>query len=190
MISIYLIIAIVCAILLIISVALGGIADHDFDFGGQDIDLGGAEVDVGGPDAGYGDFHGAGISPLSLPIVLAFGTTFGSVGALFEQAGYDPYIIPLIAVIASVVVAGVLYVLIVKMFVKTQASSNVSPMSLIGRDATVTVAIQPGKLGQVLVITEERGRTLLPAISDQVIPTDTAVTVGEVVGGSVRVKRK
>ncbi len=183
-------IAIVCAILLIISVALGGLADHDFDFGGHDIDIGGADADVGGPDMGYGDFQGAGISPLSLPIVLAFGTTFGSVGALLEQAKYDPYFVPLLAVGASAAVAGIMYVAISKMFVKTQASSNVNPKVLVGRDATVSVAIQPGKMGQVLVVTEERGRTLVPAIADEAIPTDTAVMISEIVGGSARVKRK
>jgi len=190
MISIYLIIAIVCAILLVISVALGGLADHDFDMGGHDIDLGGADADVGGPDMGYGDFQGAGISPLSLPIVLAFGTTFGSVGALLEQAEYNPYFVPLLAVIASAAVAGIMYFAISKMFVKTQASSNVNPRLLIGRDATVTVAIQKGKVGQVLVVTEERGRTLVPAIADEMIPTDTAVLISEIVGGSAKVRRK
>ena len=193
MISIYLIIAIVCAILLIVSVALGGLADHDIDLGGHDFDLGGAEADIGGPegpDMGYGDFHGAGISPLSLPIVLAFGTTFGSVGALLELGSLDAYVIPLIAIVASVAVAGIMYFAISRMFVKTQASSNVNPRDLLGRDATVSVAIRPGKLGQVLVVTEERGRTLMPAIADETIPTDAAVTIIEIAGGSARVKKR
>jgi len=85
MISVYLIIAIVCAVLLAVTVALGGLIDH-VDFGGHDFDIGGHDVDMGGVDAGgdYGEFHGPGISPLSLPIMLAFGTTFGCVGALLE----------------------------------------------------------------------------------------------------------
>jgi len=52
------------------------------------------------------------------------------------------------------------------------------------------VAIQPGRLGQVLVVTEERGRTLMPAIADETIPTDAAVTIIEIAGGSARVKKR
>jgi len=83
-----------------------------------------------------------------------------------------------------------MYFAISRMFVKTQASSNVNPRDLLGRDATVSVAIQPGRLGQVLVVTEERGRTLMPAIADETIPTDAAVTIIEIAGGSARVKKR
>jgi phage shock protein PspC (stress-responsive transcriptional regulator) len=178
--------------LLIVSVALGGLVDHADIGGGHDFDVGGHDVDVGGPDvdSGYGDFHGPGISPLSLPIVLAFGTTFGGVGALLEQAGLNPYTVPLLAVVASVITAGIMYYIVVAMFVRTQATSTVSPRALVGRDAVVSVAIQPGKIGQVLIVTEERGRTLVPAIADEAIPTDAAVVIGQVIGSNVKVKRK
>jgi hypothetical protein len=112
-ISIYLIIAIICLVFLIVSVALGGFGD-DFDMGGHDVDVGG-DFDVGGADAdaafdaGHGDFSGAGISPLSLPIIMAFGTTFGGVGALLEQANFGMFMTPIIAIFVSIIMAAALY---------------------------------------------------------------------------------
>ncbi|MCK4367444.1 MAG: hypothetical protein KAW84_05805 [Thermoplasmata archaeon] len=189
-ISIYLLIAIICAVLLIVTVAMGGFTGGDFDAGGgfdvegPDLDLGGLEADVG-----YGDFTGVGISPLSLPIVLAFGTTFGGVGAVLEQVGVNMYAIPFIAMLVSVLTAGIMYVVVVKVFVGTQTSTVVHPRDLVGEQGIVSVAIKPGRTGQVVVVTTERGRTLLPAIAEEAIPTDTTVTIEAVVGHSVRVKR-
>lgn len=195
-ISIYLIIALICAILLIVTVALGGLTGDvdvgggDFDVAGPDFDVAGPDIDVGGADIGYGDFTGPGISPLSLPVVLAFGTTFGGIGAVLEQIGMDVFIIPVIAIFVSIAVAGGMYMLVVKVFVKTQTSSMVDMQALIGEDGTVTVAIKPGMTGQVLVVTEARGRTLLAAVADEGIPTDTTVRVTGIVGNGVRVERK
>ncbi len=182
MISIYLLIAIICAVLLIVTVAMGGFTGGDFDVEG--LDLGGLEADVG-----YGDFTGVGISPLSLPIVLAFGTTFGGVGAVLEQVGVNMYAIPFIAMLVSVLTAGIMYVVVVKVFVMSQTSTVVHPRDLVGEKGIVSVAIKPGRTGQVVVVTTERGRTLLPAIAEEAIPTDTTVTIEAVVGHSVRVKR-
>jgi hypothetical protein len=197
-ISIYLIIAIICAVLLIVSVALGGFADdvdmggHDIDVGGPDLDVGGPDVDLGGPDVdvGYGDFSGAGISPLSLPVILAFGSSFGGIGALLEVSGFDPYITPLIAIFVSIIIAAALYMGLVWMFVKTQASSTVSMRGLIGQEGTISVAIKSGKVGQVVVVTEERGRTLIPAVAEGPIPVDAIVEIKGIVGNGVRVERK
>jgi hypothetical protein len=189
-ISIYLLIAIICAILLIVTVAMGGFTGGDFDAGG-DFDVEGPDLDLGGfeGDVGYGDFTGAGISPLSLPIVLAFGTTFGGVGAMLELAEVNIYVIPFIAMLVSVMTAGIMYVVVVKVFVRTQTTTVVHPKNLVGEKGIVSVAIKPGRTGQVVVVTTERGRTLLPAIAEEAIPTDTAVTIEAVVGHSVRVKR-
>lgn len=191
MISVYLIIAIICALLLIVSVALGGVA-HDVDIGGHDFDLGGPDVDVGGPDfdVGHGDFGGSGISPLSLPIVLAFGASFGGIGSLLEAGGYDPYMTPLIAILVSVIIAAGMYMAVSYAFVKTQASSTVAVSDLIGQEGTISVAIKPGKIGQVVVVTEERGRTLLPAVADAPIPRDAVVEITGIVGDGVKVERK
>jgi len=191
MISVYLIIAIVCAVLLAVTVALGGLIDH-VDFGGHDFDIGGHDVDMGAIDAGgdYGEFHGPGISPLSLPIMLAFGTTFGGVGALLEQAGYNIYIVPMVSLVASALSAGALYFGVTSLFVKTQTTSTVDPRALVGRDAIVSIAIKRNMIGQVLVVTEERGRTLCPAVADEPVQTGTAVIIKEMSGGNMKVLRK
>jgi membrane protein implicated in regulation of membrane protease activity len=193
-ISIYLIIAIICLVFLIVSVALGGFGD-DLDMGGHDVDVGG-DFDVGGADvdagfdAGHGDFSGAGISPLSLPIIMAFGTTFGGVGALLEQANFGMFMTPIIAIFVSIIMAAALYFALTWLFIKTQATSSVSMRNLIGEQGTVSVAIKKGKMGQIIVVTEERGRTLLSAVADEPIPQDTIVEIKAIVGNGVRVERK
>jgi hypothetical protein len=55
---------------------------------------------------------------------------------------------------------------------------------------TVSVAIKTGKKGQIIVVTEERGRTLLSAVADEPIPQDTIVEIKAIVGNGVRVERK
>jgi membrane protein implicated in regulation of membrane protease activity len=193
-ISIYLIIAIICAVFLIVSIALGGF-EGDFDMDGHDLDVGG-DFDVGGADidagidVGHGDFSGAGISPLSLPIIMAFGASFGGVGALLEQAGFNVYMTPLVAIFVSIIMATALYFALTYLFIKTQATSSVSMRNLIGEQGTVSVAIKPGKIGQIVVVTDERGRTLLSAVADGPIPQDAVVEVKAIVGNGVRVERK
>lgn len=193
-ISIYLIIAIICAVFLIISIALGGFGDdldmggHDLDVGG-DFDVGGADIDAGF-DVGHGDFSGAGISPLSVPIIMAFGASFGGVGALLELAGFDIYMTPIISIFVSIIIAAALYFALTWLFIKTQATSSVSMRTLIGEQGTVSVPIKTGKIGQIVVVTDERGRTLLSAVADEPIPQDAIVEVKAIVGNGVKVERK
>ena len=186
--SIYLIIAIICIILLFATVILG-------DFGGDmdvdtdvDMDMGGGG-DLGHIELGHGDFA-AGISPLSLPILLIFGTSFGSVGALLEMTSIHFLIIPVIAAGASALVAGGVYIAMVKFFVTSQASSTIKINDLVGKEAMVSIPIKPGSLGQIIVVTEERGRTTLSAVSDEEIPTDSIVEIKRVVSDGVFVKKK
>jgi len=192
--SLYLIIALVCGIMLIAIAFLGadfGI-DHDMDVGGVDHDVGGGDGSSGVEhfQGGHGDFSGAHLSPLSLPLVLAFGTAFGSFGAIFDSAGWGNVWTPTAAAGISLAISGILYFVLDKVFVQTQATSTVRYSSLIGKDATVVIPIKPGVQGQVLVITEERGRTLLTAVSSEEIPTDAPVTIEGYSGGSVKVSRK
>jgi membrane-bound ClpP family serine protease len=82
-----------------------------------------------------------------------------------------------------------MYVLMLNVFVKTQAETKVDLESLVGFKGQVLVPIRPGQPGQVVVVTEARGRTLLQAIADQEITTDEHVVVDSVVGNSVKVHR-
>ncbi len=185
MISIYLVIAIICAILLAVMAAFA-------DFGGDmdmDVDVD-VDIDIDGVDGGYGDFQGAGISPLSGPIVLVFGTIFGGAGTIFEWMDLPFMLVPVLAVIVGVALTGVIFVMLVKVFVKTQATTQVKLSSLIGKDAETTMPIQPEESGQIMVLTEERGRTLLTATADVEISSNTVVTIIGLEGGGVKVEPK
>lgn len=188
-ISIYLLITLICGITLII-IALfgfGDIGDFDFDVS-PDVDM---DLDVGHFEPGYGD-AGAGLSPLSLPIVLSFGTCFGAFGTVFTAMEWNSWVIPVVSALLSFGVSALLFFIMLKVFVQTQANTQIRYESLVGKSAQVTIPIKPGVQGQVMVLTEERGRTLLAASSEEEIKTDSIVTIQEMVGGTaiVMIKRK
>ncbi len=186
LISLYLLIAIACAVLLVIMMFFA-------DFGG-DFDSGfdlGADIDMdAGADIGYGDFGGPGISPLSVPVILVFGTVFGGVGAILEGLGWDEVVVPFVAGLAAAGVSGTLFVLLVKVFVKTQATTQVDAHALVGRDAETTMPVGPDGPGQIMIVTEERGRTLYPAYSDDAIPSNTIVRLVGIEGNGFMVETK
>lgn len=177
-INIYVLIALICGLLMVTMFIFG-------DFGG-DMDV---DVDVGHIELGYGDFD-AGLSPLSLPIMLMFGTSFGTFGYLFEQVVDNAFIVPFLSIGVSAVVAGIMYFLVLNIFVKTQTSSDIKLSDLIGQDAVVSIPIKEGSIGQIIVTTEERGRTILSAVSDEEIPSDSIVAITKVMGDGVFVKKK
>jgi hypothetical protein len=182
--SIYMIIAIICIILLFATVILG-------DFGGDmdaDVDMD-FDGDLGHIELGHGDFS-AGISPLSIPILLVFGTGFGSFGALLEIMNVHFLVVPVISAGASALVAGGVYLFMVKVFVRAQATSTIILQDLVGKDAIVSIPIKPGSLGQIIVVTDERGRSTISAVSDEELPTDSIVEIKKVVADGVFVKKK
>jgi membrane protein implicated in regulation of membrane protease activity len=183
--TIYLIIALVCGILLMVMALFGGdFLDLDMDV---DTDV---DMDMGHFEAGHGDFS-AGLSPLSLPIILAFGTSFGAFGVIFDTLGFSVYVTPLFSGILSVAIAGVIFVVILKVFVETQAATRVNLKQLVGKEGVVSIPIKPGEQGQIMTVTEERGRTLITAISeDEEIPTDSVVTIEKIIGNTAVVAKK
>jgi len=148
-------------------------------------DIGGVDFDH---DIGVGDVD-AGLSPLSLPILTSFGAAFGGFGTIFEVLQYGPVLTPLLAAACAGLVGAGMYVLMLNVFVKTQAETKVDLVALVGYKGQVLVPIRPGQPGQVVVVTEARGRTLLQAIADQEITTDEHVIVDSVVGNSVKVHK-
>ena len=183
--SLYLIIAIICGITLII-MALFGFGDMgDFDFdAGPDID-----IDGGHFDGGHGD-AGAGLSPLSLPLILSFGTSFGAFGTIFTSMEWNPLLVPIVAALISLGISALMFFILLKVFIQTQANTQVVYSKLAGMNAEVTIPIKPGVNGQVLVITEERGRTLITASSEEEIKTGTQVTIQKVVGSTAMVTKE
>jgi membrane-bound ClpP family serine protease len=177
--SIYLLIAVFCGILMMAMFLLGdfsGDADVDIDMGGH------AELGFGDADLG--------LSPLSLPIMLMFGTSFGTFGYIFERIIDNEFIVPVIAILISAVIAAIMYVLVLKIFVQTQTSSDIRLNDLVGKDAIVSIPIKDGSIGQIIVSTEERGRTILSAVSDEEIANDSIVMITKVMGDGVFVKKK
>ncbi|MCK5397275.1 MAG: hypothetical protein KAJ33_03400 [Thermoplasmata archaeon] len=180
MISIYLLIAIICVILLAVFAVMGGIADFDVD-AGADMDL-----DVG---EGFGDFGGAGVSPLSLPVMLMWGTTFGAVGGMLESTDLNVYVIPAIAAIAGILSAALMFVALVKMSKMAQSDSAVNRKNLIGEDGEVWVPIKPNQPGKIVIETKERGRSIFTAIADEELGTGTPVEVIEAKTSGLKVKK-
>ena len=161
-------------ILLVLVLVLGDIGGIDFD---HDIDT---DVDTG-------------LSPMSLPIVAVFGASFGGYGTLLETVGFgpvlSPVLVPVLAMVFALLTAGGMYVVMLNVFVKTQAEARVDLESLKGFRGQVLVPIRPGQPGQIVVVTEARGRTLLQAIADEAIGTDEHVVVDSAVGNSVKVHK-
>lgn len=168
--SIYTWIMLAFIVLLLLVLVMGDIGGVDFD---HDV-----PSDVG-----------TGLSPLSLPILAAFGTAFGGFGTIFEALNFGVLWTPILAVIFAGLVGGGMYVLMLNVFVKTQAETRVDLSELVGYKGQVLVPIRTGQPGQVVVVTEARGRTLLQAIADQEIGTDEHVVVDSVVGNSVKVHK-
>src|SRR6266702_5574256 len=97
---------IIFLMLLILVLVLGDIGGLDFD---HDIGL---DVDTG-------------LSPLSLPIVSAFGTAFGGFGTILETLGFGSIVTPVLAAVFAILVAGGMYVVMLNLFVKSQAETRV-----------------------------------------------------------------
>jgi membrane-bound ClpP family serine protease len=157
-------------LLLVLVLILGDIGGVDFD---HDV---GTDVDTG-------------LSPLSLPIVGVFGTSFGGFGTLFESLAFQSVLVPILATVFALLTAGGMYVVMLNVFVKTQAETRVDLETLTGFKGQVLVPIRPGQPGQIVVVTEARGRTLLQAIADETIGTDEHVIVDAAVGNSVKVHK-
>ncbi len=166
----YIWVMLVFFVLLLVVLVLGDIGGLDFD---HDIS---ADVDTG-------------LSPMSLPIVGVFGTSFGGFGALMEILGFGPVVVPILATAFAALTAGGMYVVMLNVFVKTQAETRINLEDLKGFKGQVMVPIRPGQPGQIVVVTEARGRTLLQAIADESIGTDEHVMVDAVVGNSVKVHK-
>jgi len=193
---VYVAIMVIFAILLIamgVLGGLGGVFDLHLDIG-HGVDLGGGGGDLGGighdVSTDSGQFAGTGISPLSLPILFVFGTFFGAFGTVLEVTQALPVIaVPFFAGVFSAVITGLVYRIMVYVFIRSQATSEYQLKELVGFGGEVTIPAEPGGRGQVLIITDAAGRTLISAVSKQSLKTGDRVTVKEVEGNSLVVEK-
>jgi membrane protein implicated in regulation of membrane protease activity len=195
---VYLTITVVFAVLLIamgLMGGLGGVFDLHLDAGGgadAGVDLGGAGAGDIGHDVATdaGQFSGPGISPLSPPVLFVFGTFFGAFGTILEITQALPQIgVPFLAGILSAVITIAVYFMMVRIFVQTQATSEYRLKDLVGTRGEITIPSSPGSRGQVLVVTDAAGRTLLSAVSDQSLNRGDRVQVTGVEGSSLVVEK-
>ena len=149
-------------------------------------DIGGIEFDH---DVGVGTDVDGGVSPLSPPIIASFGAAFGGFGTIFEYLEYGPVLTPLLAAACAGLVGAGTYMLMLDVFVKTQAKTRVDLATLVGSKGQVLVPVRPGQPGQIVFETATRGRTLLQAVADEEITKDEHVVVDSVVGISVKVHK-
>lgn len=174
---VFLAIGLLCGIILIVLMLIGGM-----DFG-VDVD-GGFDMDH---DVGH-DVGGGGPSPLSMPVLLSFGTMFGISGFIIQYYYGDPIMAAGVAAILGAIMSGIMYLIMVAIFKAGEASTDFNTKDTIGEQGEVTISIQKGKIGQVLVITETRGRTLVTATADQDIPVHTRVNIVGISGDRVIVE--
>ncbi|RLF67408.1 MAG: hypothetical protein DRN57_05730 [Thermoplasmata archaeon] len=175
----YLVIGIASFIVLVVMMLMGGL-DLDIDVGSDidiDIDAGDIDLDAGGGGPGF----------ISIPIILSFTSAFGGLGAILTYFGVDPVLTPFISAFSALVFASLLFLAVRYFFKIFSSDSTVNYGSLVGKKATVTVPINPGMEGQVALFTEQRGRTLVPAIGDRKFSNNAEVVISRTMGDTVKV---
>jgi len=190
--TVYIVVAAIFAILLLIMALSGGLSgamDIHVDIAHPDIppDMGGVGHDM---STDSGQFSGATISPLSLPILFAFGAFFGAFGALLEITQTFPTIVvPFFAGGMAALLTGIIFWVLVKLFAESQGKTEYKMIDLVGMAGEITIPAAPGTRGQVLVITDARGRTLLSAVSSEAVGTGDRVKVTGIQGNALVVEK-
>ncbi|MEA3559138.1 MAG: hypothetical protein U9R75_07795 [Candidatus Thermoplasmatota archaeon] len=170
---VYLALGAISLALLILMLILGGF-DLELGESGPDIDVGGG---VGGGDMGM----------FSIPMILSFLALFGGIGAILTFVGMVPVFTPFISGGVSAIFATVIFLVMNHLLKIFQSDSTVSYRKLVGQKGSVTIPIHPESEGQVVVVTKQRGRTLIPAVSRNKIPNNASIVVTGMRGDAVTV---
>lgn len=162
--------------------SLGGDSDHGMDGHDGGCDHGAhMDSDGGGHVDGHHDApHSAdGLSPFSPLMLATFSTLFGGLGfitlGIFGLVKIVPASIAnivscLISASLAVVFSSYFSYFLVKLFIKTETSSNISSARLIGREAEVILDLEPGKLGEVAYFHGGSRQTNMAKLVDGVNP--------------------
>ncbi len=169
---IYALIACFGFLILLFMILAGDLFGGDHEIGGHDIDH---------PDAD----GGGGPSIFSARIMASFVTAFGVGGVVGRYYGLTHPAASAIGIVAGVVMATVVYEF-AKILYTQQASSEVHMTGLVGRTASVTVAIPAGGVGQVtLAVAGEHTEQIARAADGQAIARGIEVTITGLRGESV-----
>ena len=142
---------------------------------------------VGGHQTAGHDLH---FSPFSPPVIATFATAFGGSGyasyKLFEASAPVSLIV---AFVFGTGVAFLLFLLISKFLIRSQASSEPRTSGLVGTTAEVTVAIPVNGTGEV-GYTTMGSRYTAPAVSTtgEAIPAHTIVLIQRITSGLFQVE--
>jgi membrane protein implicated in regulation of membrane protease activity len=154
-------------ILLLLTVLLDDILGGLLDFLNLDFDLGGVTL---------------------MPLLLAFVAMFGVGGLIGTEAlGMSSGPASLVGAVAGVAGAGIVYV-IFSFLRRAEAPVAFSLSDMIGRTGRVTVGIPAGRNGSVLLSYGGASHELT-ATAETEIPAGSTVTITDVVGGTLIVRR-
>ena len=166
--TVFLAIAGVGFIFLIVSAVFGEI----FDFFDHDIDF-----DHGGPGI------------LSSRVIAVFVTAFGAFGAIAMNNGMSVGAASGVGLGGGVAFGGVIYMFL-RFLYGQQASSEILASDLVGQKGRIIVGIPANGVGQVRVrLGEELVDKVAQARDGLAIPENTPVTIDEVLGETVIVKK-
>ena len=110
-------------------------------------------------------------------------------GTILEALEWDTYVVPIVALAISGLMTAIIFVIMVKVFIQTQGSTAVGLADLVGLEGLVTIQVTAKEPGQVVVVTDNRGRVTAPAIAKEQIPTNSQIRVIGVVGDSVMIEK-
>jgi hypothetical protein len=168
-------IALVCLILLIVTLVLGEIFEHGVDLAHDVVDL------ATGADSPTAEGPG-GPSPFGLRVASAFGTGFGAAGAIATSLKQDALTSSGIAVLFGALTGLIVYEYALFLF-KQEVGGVFELESLVGETAQVSVAIPSGGSGEIsFVRAGERHMLTARSADGSEIPQDSEVRVEQVVG--------
>ena len=139
------------------------------------------------PDATSGSIH---FSPLSPVVMAMFVTTFGAAGMICLKVFQFSAIASLpVAILAGLAVAAVTFYLFVKLFSKTQGSSESQIALMVGCEAEVITPIPADGVGEIAYVSKgSRYTASARSISQEEIKSHTIVRIDKIVGNTFFVK--
>jgi len=160
---------------------VGGGFEHDFSADGA----------AGhGEGLATGDSGEVALSPWSPMTLAVFITCFGGVGVILIKMGIPVWFTLPPAALSGVVIAGLVFLFLLKVFMAVQGSSEASVAAVIGTEAEVITPVPDEGLGEIAYVA--RGsRYTAPARSEtgEPIPRHAAVRIVKVVGSTFHVRK-